>query len=115
MAANRISESSYRESGLRSLTRPIPSPSVAEKVNRIWTVGSNQAINLSSPLLNFPKTCAWVRNRSKMAFGLWQASSWAAKGCVSRRFPITLSYSVDAALNMAIKLLVEVDVDESAV
>ncbi|KAI0253327.1 hypothetical protein BJV78DRAFT_1193525 [Lactifluus subvellereus] len=32
------------------LTSPIPSPSVAENVKRIWTVGLNHFINLSSPL-----------------------------------------------------------------
>ena len=44
-----------------------------------------------------------------MAFGLSQASSWEAKGCVSRCFPVTLAYSVEAALNMAVKLSVEVE------
>jgi len=34
------------------LTRPIPSPMVPEKINRIWTIGFNQVINLSSPLRN---------------------------------------------------------------
>jgi hypothetical protein len=42
-------------------------------------------------------------------------SSWAAKGWVSRRFPVTLWYSADAVLNMAVKLLVDVEVDGSAV
>jgi len=93
----------------RGLTRPIPSPSVAENVNKIWTVGSNTDINFSSPLRNLLKACACERSTSKTTFGLSQASSWAAKGCVPRGFPVTLAYSVEAALNMAVKLSVEVE------
>jgi len=93
----------------RGLTRPIPSPSVAENVNKIWTVGSNTAINFSSPLRILLKAWTCVRSRSETAFGLSQASSWAAKGCVSRCFPVTLAYSVEAALNTAVKLSVEVE------
>ena len=44
-----------------------------------------------------------------MAFGFWQVLSWAAKGWVSRGFPVTLWYSVDAALNIAVKLSAEVE------
>jgi hypothetical protein len=97
------------------LTRPIPSPSVAEIVKRIWTIGSNQVINFSSPLLNLLKACACVLSMSETAFGLWQASSWAAKGCVFKRFPVTFWYSAEAALNMAVKLSVEGEVGRSAV
>jgi hypothetical protein len=35
---------------IKRLTSPIPSPSVAENVKRIWIVGSKKAINLSSVL-----------------------------------------------------------------
>ena len=93
----------------RGLTRPIPSPSVAENANKMWTVGSNTAINFSSPSRNLLKAWACVRSRSETAFELSQASSWVAKGCVSRRFLVTLAYSVEAALNMAVKLSVEVE------
>jgi hypothetical protein len=41
------------------------------------------------------------------ASGLSQVSNWAANGWVSRRFFVTLWYSVEAALNIAAKLLVE--------
>ena len=107
MTVNVMLERSHTET--RKLTRPIPSPSVAEKVNKIWTVGSNTAINFSSPLRNLLKAWACVRSRSETAFGLSQASSWEAKGCVSSRLLVTLAYSDEAALNMAVKLSVEVE------
>ena len=43
----------------------------------------------------------------KMASGVLQVSSRAANGWVSRRFLVTLWYSVKAASNIAGKLLVE--------
>ena len=70
-------------------------------------MGSNHVINLSSPSRNFAKACAWVRRMVEMASGVWQVSSCAAKGWVSRDFPVNLWYSVEAALNIAVKLLVE--------
>src|SRR5712675_1059881 len=85
----------------------MPSPSVAENVYRMWIIGSSQAINFSSPLRDLLKARACVRNRSQTASGLRQTSSCAAKGWVSRRFPVALWYSVDAALNIAVKLSAE--------
>jgi len=41
------------------------------------------------------------------ASGVLQISSRAANGWVSRCFLVTLWYSVEAAFNMAVKLLVE--------
>ena len=43
----------------------------------------------------------------KTASGVLQVSSRAANGWVSRRFPVTLWYSVEAVFKMAVKLLVE--------
>lgn len=89
------------------LTSPIPSPSVAENVNRIWIVGSNHAINLSSRLRILLKACSCARKIFEMASGFWQVLSCAAKGWVSRRLPVNLRYSSVAALNIAVKLSVE--------
>jgi len=89
------------------LTRPTPSPSVAESVNRIWTVGSNHFINFSSPKRDSLKASAWAWNNFKMSSGVWHVSSCAEKGCVSRRFPVTFWYSFEAVLNIALKLSVE--------
>ena len=89
------------------LTRPIPSPSVSENVRRIDIVGSNQAINLSSPSRNLLKACAWVRRTSEMASGFLQVSSCAAKGWVLRDFLVNLWYSAEATLNIAENLSVE--------
>ena len=89
------------------LTSPIPSPSVAENVNRIWIVGFNHAINLSSPLRILLKACSCARKTFEMATGFWQVLSCMAKGCVSRRFPVNLWYSSVAALNIAVKFSVE--------
>ena len=89
------------------LASPIPSPSVAENVNRIWIIGSNHAISLSSPLRILLKACSCPRKTFKMAWGFWQVSSCAAKGWVSRRFPVNLWYSFVAASNIAVKLSVE--------
>src|SRR5712671_1407778 len=89
------------------LTRPTPSPSVAESVNRIWTVGSNHFINFSSPWRDFLKASAWVWNSVRTASGVWHVLSWVAKGWVSRRFPVTVWYSFKAALIIWVKLSVE--------
>ena len=43
----------------------------------------------------------------KTASGVLQVSSRAANGWVSRRFLVTLWYSVEAVFNMVVKLLVE--------
>jgi hypothetical protein len=37
-------------------------------------------------------------------FGLSQASRWAAKGCVSGCFPVTIAHSVEAVLNVAVEV-----------
>jgi len=89
------------------LTSPIPSPRVAENVNRIWIVGSSHAINLSSPSIILLKACSCARKTFEMSSGLWQVLSCAAKGWVPRHFPVNLSYSIVAALNIAVKLSVE--------
>ena len=89
------------------LTSPIHSPSVAENEKRIWIVGSNHAINLSSPLRILLKACSCARKMFEMASGFWQVLSCVAKGWVSRRFPVNLWYSFVAALNIAVKLSVE--------
>ena len=91
----------------RLRTSPIPSPSVSENVDKIWMVGSNHAINLSSPSRNLVKACAWVRKSVEMASGFWQELSCAAKGWVSRDFFVSLWYSFKAALNIEEKLSVE--------
>ena len=70
-------------------------------------MGSNHVINLSSPSRNLAKACAWVRRMFDMASGVWQVSNCAAKGWVSRDFPVNLRYSVEAALNIAVKVFVE--------
>ena len=89
---------------MRWLTSPIPSPSVAENTNRIWIVGSNHDINFSSFLLNLQKACVCSRSIFETASGLLQGPSCVAKGWVSRRFPVTLWYSLEAALKIAVKL-----------
>ena len=70
-------------------------------------MGSSQVINLSSPSRNLLKACACVRNMFKTASEVLQVSSRAANGWVSRRFLVTLWYSVEAVFNMVVKLLVE--------
>ena len=63
----------------RGLTRLIHSLSVVNKVNKM---DPRQSSKLSLPLLNQVKACACVQSRSETSFGLSQASSWTAKGCV---------------------------------
>ena len=90
-----MSEYDYNQS-TRWLTRLIPSPSVPEKISKIWAIGSSHAINLSSPSRNILKAWACVRNMFETASGLSQVSSWAANGWVSRRFfghPLVLGCS----------------------
>jgi hypothetical protein len=80
---------------------------VSENVERIWIIGSKNAINLSSPLRNLLKACAWIRKRFETASGFWQVSSCVAKGCVLRDFPVKVWYSFSAALNIAVKFSAE--------
>ena len=70
-------------------------------------VGFNHAISFSSLSRNLLKACACVRRTSETASGFWQDSSCAAKGWVSRRFPVNVLYSFMAALKIAVKLSVE--------
>ena len=63
----------------RGLTRPIPSLSVVNKVNKM---DPRRSSKFSLPLLNQVKARACVQSRSETAFGLSQASSWTAKGRV---------------------------------
>ncbi len=88
-------------------TRLTPSPRVPEKVKRIWTIGVNIAINLSSPLQNLSNACACVRNIFKTESGELQFSSAAAKECLPKSCFVRVLYSFDAASNIAVKLAVE--------
>jgi hypothetical protein len=89
------------------LTRPIPSPRVPENVKRIFMIGVNHAINLSSPLQNLSKAWACFRNTFMTESGEIEFSNAAANGCVSRSCFVSVLYSFDAASNMAMKLAVE--------
>src|SRR6266699_2215009 len=92
------------------LTRPIPSPRVPENVKRIFMIGANHAINLSSPLRNLSKACACFRNTFMTESGELEFSNAAANGCVSRSCFVSVLYSCDAASNIAVKLVVEMSV-----
>src|SRR6266576_4000351 len=89
------------------LTRPIPSPKVPENVKRIFTIGVNHVINLSSPLRNLLKACACFRNTFMTESGDLEFSNAAANGCVSRSCFVSVLYSFEAASNIAVKLAVE--------
>lgn len=89
------------------LTIPTPSPRVPEKVKRIFTIGVNHAINLSSPLRNLSKACACFRNTFMTESGELELSNAAAYGCVSKSFFVSDLYSFDAASNIAVKLAIE--------
>ena len=86
------------------LTRPIPSPSVADNVNSTWTVGFNHLINLSSPLRKLSKACACPRNTSNMVSGVLQTFNATANGWVCRSCFVRFLYSPKAALNIRVKL-----------
>jgi hypothetical protein len=88
-------------------TIPIPSPRVPEKMKRIFTIGVNHAINLSSPLQNLSKACACFRNTLMTESGELEFSNAAANGCVSRSCFVSVLYLFDAASNIAVKLVVE--------
>jgi hypothetical protein len=90
-----------------TLTIPIPSPRVPEKINRIFTIGDMYVINLSSPLRNLSKACACFRNTFMTESGELEFSNAAANGCVSRSCFVCVLYSFDAASNIAVKLAVE--------
>ena len=90
----------------KGLTIPIPSR-VLEKVKRMLTMGVNHAINLSSPLQNSSKACAWVRNISKTESGEVEFANAAAKGCVPRSCLVRVLYSFAAVSNIAVKLAME--------
>jgi len=85
------------------LTTSIPSPRVPEKVKRLFIIGVNHAINLSSPLRNLSKTCTCFRNTFKTESGELEFLDAAANGCVPRS-PL---YSFDAASNIAMNLALE--------
>ena len=89
------------------LTRPISSPRVPENVKRVFTIGVNLAINLSSPLRNVSKACACFRNSFMTESGELEFANAAANGCVSRSCFVSVLYSFDAASNIAVKLAVE--------
>ena len=86
-------------------TRPIFAPAVVENVQRMWTMGVNDFINLSSPLRNLSRACACFRNTPKMESGeSLLPSSSVANGCVRRSCPVRVLYSFDAASNMVVKI-----------
>ena len=89
------------------LTIPIPSPRVPEKMKRIFTIGVNHVINLSSPLRNLSKACACFRKTFMTESGESEFSKATANGCVSRSCFVSVLYSFDAASNIAVKLAVE--------
>src|SRR5712691_2649559 len=89
------------------LTMPIPSPRVPEKMKRMFTIGFNHAINLSSPLRNLSKAWACFRNTFMTESGELELSNSAASGCVCRSCFVSVLYSFDAASNIAVKLAVE--------
>jgi hypothetical protein len=77
-----------------------------KQTNRTWTIGSNQAIDFSSPLLDLLKACACVLNMFETASGLLLVSSCVANGWVSKLFTAIIWYSIEAALNIAVKFSV---------
>jgi hypothetical protein len=89
------------------LTRPIPSPRVPENVKRIFTIGVNHVINLSSPLRNLSKACACFRNIFITESAELEFSNARENGCVSRSCFVSVLYSFDAASNIAVKLAEE--------
>ena len=89
------------------LTRPMPSPRVPENVKRIFTMGVNHAINLSSPLRNLLKACDCFSNMFMTESGEFEFSNVIANGCVCRSCFVRVLYSFDAASNIAVKLAVE--------
>jgi len=91
-------------------TRLIPLPSVADNVNRMWTVGSNHLINLSLPLWNVLKARACLWYTFIMVSGVLQTSNTAANRWVCRSFLVSFLYSSKAVLNMSVKLDVEVHI-----
>jgi hypothetical protein len=74
---------------------------------RIFTIGVNHAINVSSRLRNLSKACACFRNTFMTESGELEFSNAAANGCVSRSCFRSVLYSFDAASNIAVKLAVE--------
>ena len=60
---------SRRNNCLLDRLSPTPSPRVSENVKRIFTIGLNITINLSSPLRNLSKAFACFRNTSKIGSG----------------------------------------------
>lgn len=106
MAESRITSKNGNTVRIMRRTIPIPSPSVAENANRIWIIGSNQAISssLSSSLREALRAWAWVRSTSEKDWELPHLSSCVAKGWVSRGLPVTLWYSLAAPSNIAVKL-----------
>jgi hypothetical protein len=62
----------------------MPSPSVPENVNKIFTKEFNHFIKLSSPLQNSSNARACLRNTFRTASGESQVSSTAANGGVCR-------------------------------
>jgi hypothetical protein len=104
------------------LTIPIPSPRVSEKMKRMFMIGVNHAINVSSPLRNLSKAWACFRNTFMTESGELEFSNAAANGCVCRSCFVSVLYSFDAASNIAVKLAVErsvvcllVDIGEAGV
>ena len=85
------------------LTTSIPSPRVPEKVKRLFIIGVNHAINLSSPLRNVSEIFTCFRNTFKTESGELEFSDVAVNGCVPR----SLFYSFDAASDVVVNLAVE--------
>lgn len=93
----------HRTERKRWLTIPAPSPIVPENVNRTLTIGRNHFINFLSRLQKLLKASACIWSTFEKASGLSQPTSFAAKVCVSRDFPVTFWYSLLATSKIAVK------------
>src|SRR6266478_728874 len=86
------------------LTRPTPSPRVAEKARRTFTVGLSQFFNLSSLVWRWSN--CWIRSwrTERMELGESQDCSRVARGWSRRLFLVLLSYTCKEALKIDWKL-----------